>query len=399
MSEWPVYRLDQVYTFSSGLSKKREEFGFGYPFLTFKDVFNNYFVPKELTNLANTTEKEQERCSIQKGDVFLTRTSETQDELGMSCVALDDFPNATFNGFTKRLRPNGKIVIIPKYAGYYFRSPKFRATISTMSSITTRASLNNAMLSDLTVIVPPMKIQKALAAVLSSLDDKIDLLHRQNKTLESLAQTIFRQWFIEAAEDDWEIRSIQEVVNVAIGRTPPRKEFHWFSYNRADMKWVSIKDLGNEGIFIFDTSEYLTRDAIEKFNIPVIPRDTVVLSFKMTVGRVGITVEEIASNEAIAHFKFRDDTPFVKEYLYFFLKLFKYQELGSTSSIVTSINSRMIKAMEISIPDTAIMNLFGNVAQSLFDKIRKNQAQISTLEDLRDSLLPKLLSGEVRVHL
>jgi type I restriction enzyme S subunit len=90
MDEWREYYLDELYTFSSGLSKPSSEFGFGYPFLTFKNVFNNTFLPRELTELANTTEKERQTCSILKGDVFLTRTSETAEELGMSSVALKD---------------------------------------------------------------------------------------------------------------------------------------------------------------------------------------------------------------------------------------------------------------------------------------------------------------------
>src|SRR4030042_6551497 len=100
--EWKKISLDVLYEFSSGLSKPRSAFGSGYPFLSFKEVFYNIFVPKELAELVNSPEKERRRCSINRSDVFLTRTSETMDELGMSCVALRDVPGAPFNGFTKR---------------------------------------------------------------------------------------------------------------------------------------------------------------------------------------------------------------------------------------------------------------------------------------------------------
>jgi len=247
------------------------------------------------------------------------------------------------------------------------------------------------------ILLPSLPEQRAIAAVLSSLDDKINLLHRQNKTLETMAETLFRQWFVEEADEGWEEKKLKEVTDIAIGRTPPRKESQWFSTNSTDVKWVSIKDLGQSGIFVFDTSEYLTQEAVETFNIPVIPTDTLLLSFKMTVGRVGITTEPMLSNEAIAHFKFDENTPFSKEYLYIWLKTFKYDSLGSTSSIVTAINSSMIKDMEIVIPDDTKMNTFHAETEPLFNKIRQNQAQIRTLEKLRDTLLPKLMSGEVRV--
>lgn len=192
-------------------------------------------------------------------------------------------------------------------------------------------------------------------------------------------------------------KQLGKVTDIGIGRTPPRKEFQWFSINPNDIKWISIKDLGDDGVFISNTSEYLTEEAVKKFNIPIIPKNTVVLSFKMTVGRVAITAEDMLSNEAIAHFKFNENTPFSKEYLYLFLKTYRYDSLGSTSSIVTAINSTMIKEMEITIPDSQTMNEFEERTEPLFKKISQNQIQIRTLEKLRDTLLPKLMSGEVRV--
>ena len=105
------------------------------------------------------------------------------------------------------------------------------------------------------------------------------------------------------------------------------------------------------------------------------------------------------SNEAIAHFKFNKNTPFSKEYLYTFLKAYKYETLGSTSSIVTAINSAMIKEMEILIPDELTIKAFKDEIEPFFNKIRSIQTQIRTLTSLRDTMLPKMMSGEVRVEM
>ncbi|MGI3399312.1 restriction endonuclease subunit S [Providencia stuartii] len=256
-------------------------------------------------------------------------------------------------------------------------------------------NISREQLNKLEITCPPLPEQKAIASVLSSLDNKIDLLHRQNKTLESMAETLFRQWFVEEVQDDWDVYSLEEVSTISIGRTPPRKNKHLFSSDINDVKWLSIKDMGKSGIYRMYTEEYLPKSTIESFKIPIIPTNTVVLSFKMTVGRVGITHEEMVSNEAIAQFNIKKIIS--TEFLYCFLKQYNYDSLGTTSSIVTSINTGLIKSIQFSIPNDTKVAEFTQRTKPFFEKVKKNQMEIQTLEKLRDTLLPKLMSGEVRV--
>ena len=290
--------------------------------------------------------------------------------------------------------------IIPKFLYYFLTQSETTEYLHSIAEASTSAypSLKPSDIEALEITLPPLPEQRDIASVLSSLDDKIDLLHRQNKTLEAMAETLFRQWFVEEADVGWKEGKLKQYLDIGIGRTPPRQEHQWFSESVTDVKWISIKDLGNDGVYIFKTAEYLTCEAINRFNIPIIPKNTVVLSFKMTVGRVAITCEDMLSNEAIAHFKIRPETPFSVEYLYLFLKTYQYDSLGSTSSIVTAINSAMIKDLEIVIPDSNKMRKFNFCLKQSFEKIRSNQIQIRNLEKLRDTLLPKLMSGEVRVE-
>lgn len=195
-NNWQTLSLAEVYDFSSGLSKPRAEFGSGSPFLSFKDIFYNSAVPKQLKELVQSTEQEQERYSVIRGDVFLTRTSETLNELGMSSVALSNIPYATFNGFAKRLRPKNGL-IAPEFARYFFRSPKFRNAINSMSTMSTRASLNNEMLEKLTITFPEYALQEAIGHILGTLDDKIELNHSMNETLEGISLSLFNAWFVD----------------------------------------------------------------------------------------------------------------------------------------------------------------------------------------------------------
>jgi len=274
-----------------------------------------------------------------------------------------------------------------------------KRNIINAESGTVFGSVNRNDLENIDVLVPGNEEQIEIAEVLSSLDDKIDLLHRQNKTLEQIAETLFRQWFVEEAEESLEVDKLGNVFDIGIGRTPPRKEHQWFTTNPNDVKWISIKDMGNDGIYLNSVSEYLTEDAIKNFNIPIIPENTVVLSFKMTIGRLAITTERMLSNEAIAHFKKKENSIFFPEFLYLFLKSYRFEQLGSTSSIVESINSQMIKDMEIPSPDAKRLREFEILIRPVFDKIKINQTQIQTLTLLRDTLLPKLMSGDIRVEM
>lgn len=207
--------------------------------------------------------------------------------------------------------------------------------------------------------------------------------------------SLFRDMFIDREDASRKICRADEYFDISIGKTPPRKETQWFSYNPNDCKWVSISDMGNCGLYINDSSEYLTNDAIDKFNIKIVPDNTVILSFKLTVGRVAITDGMMATNEAIAHFKTK--TPEINEYLYCYLKTFNFQSMGSTSSIATAVNSKIIKAMPFVVPTENELVKFHGFASPAFAQIKSLQRQNANLIQLRDSLLPKLMSGELDI--
>ena len=231
MKNWESVKLGDLYEVHNGLSKGGKFFGSGYPFLTFSTVFNNYFLPEELTDFVQSTEKERESYSILRGDVFVTRTSETSDELGMSCVALKDYPNATYNGFTKRMRPITDRVL-PEYIGYYMRMPSFRGEFQAFSTMTTRASLKNEDLLSLEVKLPELDEQKKIAGILSTYDALILNSQKQIKLREEAAQRLYKEWFVdfrflgyENMEIDngiptgWHMGTLGEIVEFRRGKT------------------------------------------------------------------------------------------------------------------------------------------------------------------------------------
>ena len=284
---------------------------------------------------------------------------------------------------------------IPRYVYYWFASSQMREKIISMDTGSTIPLINLGVVRSLPLLLPPVSTQSAIVGVISSLDDKIDLLTRQNATLEALALTYFRQWFLAEKHKEFEYGKAENYFDIAIGKTPPRHEQEWFSENPTDNVWVSISDMGKAGLFIGESLEYLTDEAISKFNIRRIPKGSILLSFKLTVGRVSIALCEMTTNEAIAHFKCKEERQ--REYLYCYLKLYDYYSLGSTSSIATAVNSKIIKEMPFIMPDINRLNDFHELTFPMFKKMESNAKQILTLQKLRDTLLPKLISGEVKL--
>lgn len=407
MSEWITAKLGELYEVHNGLSKGGKFFGSGYPFLTFSTVFNNYFIPDVLTDLVQSTDAEQNSYSIKRGDVFVTRTSETSDELGMSCVALKDYPNATYNGFTKRMRPITNQVL-PEYIGYYMRMPSFRGEFQAFSTMTTRASLKNEDLLSLEVRLPSLERQRRISNVLLDYDSLIKNNMRQIALLEEAGQRLFKEWFVDmhfpghdrvhyknGIPEGWKNGKAEDFFSITIGKTPPRAEKKWFVGGNAGVSWASISDMGNAGTFIFVTTEGLTNDAVEKHNMKVVPEGTILLSFKLTLGRVSITTKPMCTNEAIAHFRIENKE--MREYTYSYLKNFEYDTLGNTSSISKAVNSKIIKAMPFVIPDDATLRAYSRALAPVLDNIYSKQRQNLSLLEARDRLLPKLMSGEIEL--
>lgn len=245
------------------------------------------------------------------------------------------------------------------------------------------------------VSLPGIETQRRIASTLSMLDEKIKTNTEINDNLEQQAMAIYRQMFVETNNDARRECRADEYFDISIGKTPPRKEAQWFSMNPTDCIWVSISDMGRCGMYIADSSEYLTHESVDKFNIKVVPDNTVLLSFKLTVGRVAITDGAMVTNEAIAHFK--TDKLEINEYLYCYLKDFNYQTMGSTSSIATAVNSKIIKAMPFVVPTDAELVSFHSATAPMFEMIKTRQRENTRLAELRDSLLPKLMSGEIDV--
>ena len=327
------------------------------------------------------------------GDILFSTVRPNQKHYGIIEAGTENLLVST--GFT--VVTVDTTIADPYFIYYYLTQSSVIESLQAIAeqSTSTYPSIKPSDIEDIELDLPELETQKKIGSTLRMLDRKIALNEEINDNLEQQAMALYRQMFVENNNDARRECRADEYFDISIGKTPPRKEAQWFSMNPTDCIWVSISDMGRCGMYIADSSEYLTHESVDKFNIKVVPDNTVLLSFKLTVGRVAITDGAMVTNEAIAHFK--TDKPEINEYLYCYLKDFNYQTMGSTSSIATAVNSKIIKAMPFVIPTDAELVSFHSATAPMFEMIKTRQRENTRLAELRDSLLLKLMSGEIDV--
>lgn len=386
---WEKVKLGDLYEVHNGLSKGGKFFGSGYPFLSFSTVFNNWFIPQNIKDLVQSTDKEQESYSIKKGDVFITRTSETADELGMSCVALKDYPQATYNGFCKRLRPiKSSYEVNPRYIGYYLRTSDFRGKFLGLSgTMTTRASLRNEDLLAMEILLPPLKEQKRIADILSAYDNLIENNQKQIKLLEEAAQRLYKQWFIDLCYPGHETTKIVDGL--------PKG-------------WR--KGIVGE-IAEFKRGKVITKAQVAEGNIPVVAGGLEPAYYHNTANTTApvITVSGSGANAGFAQLYnenvFASDCSFADinttPYVYFVYCLLKDKktELDSLQKGAAQphVYAKDINALATLIPTEEMLKLYTKYASPYFEKVKALKEQIENLTQSRDRLLPKLMNGEIEV--
>ena len=227
--------------------------------------------------------------------------------------------------------------------------------------------------------------QKSIASILSSLDDKIDLLHRQNKTLEALAETLFRQWFVEKAE--WATGTIEDEFDFTMGQSPPGS-----SYNENGNGMVFFQGRTDFGFRFPEHRVYTTepKRLAKKF-------DTLI-SVRAPVGDMNMAMEECCLGRGVAAFRYRNNTSY-HTYTYYKLRslMAQIKQFEDSGTVFGAISKGDFKKLENEIPPEDLIKKYQAQANPLDKKIYQNTVQIKTLTGLRDTLLAKLMSGEVRV--
>ena len=331
------------------------------------------------------THEKFKRSQLEKDDILFSMAGVF---LGKNAIVKEEHLPANTNQALAIIRLNQDLAK-PKFVSYYLRQPSVIEYVNNMSGQSAQPNINFQEISSIDIPLPKIEEQENVIEVLSGLDDKIDLLHRQNQTLEQMAETLFRQWFVE---EESELIPLGECVKTTSGGTPSRKRMDF--YENGIYQWVKSKELN--GGYILDTEEKITEEALIKSSTKLLPMNSVLIAmYGATVGQFAIIGQEATCNQAICACLPNDDFPYT--FIYHTIKAnvdeLKSRAVGSAQQNISQV---LIKSLEINVNDN--IERFHVEVDPMMKKIKANYTQIRTLTALRDTLLPKLMSGEVRVQ-
>ncbi len=276
----------------------------------------------------------------------------------------------------------------PRFFYYFLKTLNYQAH-NDKSSV---PGLNRNHLHLIPVLIPPLPEQRSIAEVLGALDDKIELNRRMNQTLESMARAVFR----EMTKDINEQGSILEFANLLSGGTPSTAEE---SYWNGNIEWVSAKDVSNaDGVFLLDTEKKITQAGVDNSATKLLPAKTVIVTARGTVGAHCMLGKPMTMNQTNYGLKAKEG---IGDYFVYFtlsemVEQLKQQSYGTIFDTITTKTFRNALCAQLPID---VMQKFEDQATPLMEAILNNEKESRTLASLRDTLLPRLMRGEVRVSL
>ncbi|EGK8087262.1 restriction endonuclease subunit S [Campylobacter lari] len=399
MNNWKKCKLGDIAEILNGYAFKSKDFLTGktinsLPVVKIKNVANNSYALEEMQFCLY--KEELSRYVINNKDILIALTG-NHPEANTQVVGMVSRYKSEIKGLLNQRV--AKITANDKADNvflYYFLS--FEETHNYIASFSSgsanQANISKTDLETIEILLPPLEEQRQIATILSSIDDKIELLHEQNKTLEELAQTLFRHYFIENPNPSWQEKPLSDFGNIICGKTPSKKVDKYYN---GDIPFIKIPDMhGN--IFVFKTNECLSELGSQTQINKLIPKKSICVSCIATVGVVSMNAFESHTNQQINSIVPKNEH--YRYFLYLYMKhLYDYlQSMASGGTATANLNTRDFSNIHILMPDEEMMINFSGKTSEYFDKIFKNLEQIQTLENMRDILIPKLLNGEIKIN-
>jgi type I restriction enzyme S subunit len=398
------YKLGELGSFFGGVTSiMKDDYGHGTPFLPYKNIYKNSKVNINELELMNVRSLDLERRSAKYGDIFFTASSETPDEVAMSSVLLDEVENLTFNGFCKRFRLYNFNTLLPEYARYLFRDISFRKEVYQLATGDIRFNISQESLAKIEIEIPDIETQKEIADILTSLDDKIELNLQMNESLEAIARAIFKEWFIDfnfpefngdlvnRIPEGWSKTKIKDICKVntdTLNLKDTFKEIHYIEISEVEKGII-------KNIKIYNRGEEPSR-ARRKLK----HGDCVLSTVRPNRGSFFISL--FPTKNLIASTGFAVFSPTKVPFSFLYLLLTNPEQLEfygkmADGAAYPAINPSVIMDMDFLLPQANILELFHNIVGNSLIKCYSNLEENKFLVQTRDTILPKLMSGNIIV--
>ena len=320
---------------------------------------------------------------------------------------------ANFHGCLGRrlglIRPNKDLVNV-KYLFYYFFSPEWRETVA--KNKVSGATVDRILMTkfpSFPVSLPSLKTQERIANILSVIDAKIEVNRQINDNLEQQAQALYKSWFVDfepfkdgkffdaelgIIPEGWKILPLSSLGSIICGKTPSKSNKDFYDGN---IPFIKIPDMHNK-IFVSNSEDHLSDLGMNSQRNKTIPPYSILVSCIATVGLVCINTKVCQTNQQINTLIPYEDN--YRIYLFLFLKSLREQliTLGSGGTTTLNVNTSQFSNLKIIVPDTKSLKAFSSIAESLFQRINNNCDTNYMLSNLRDMILPKLMSGELKIN-
>lgn len=387
MSEWKIYRLSDLSNdIAYGYTESASQNQVGPKFLRITDIASGRL---EWLNVPYCPISDQnfEKYKLLPGDIVIARTGATTG--ANYTIKKTDPKNVVFASYLIRYRINPNVAN-PFFIGFILKSSNWSDYVDAIAGGSAQPGANAKQLGSYQISLPPLPEQTAIASLFSSLDDKIDLLHRQNKTLEQMAETLFRKWFVEDADESWEevpLSTIATFLNgLACQKFPPHNEID-------KLPVLKIKELSSG---ITENSDWASTEIKPEY---IVENGDVIFAWSASLMVKIWNGERCILNQHL--FKVTSEK-FPKWFYYLWCKEHLAEFISKAQSHATTmghIKRGDLDAAMVLIPTATELSKMTSVISPIIEKLTSNHKQIQTLTQLRDSLLPKLMSGEVRVKM
>lgn len=333
---------------------------------------------------------------LKSGDIVVTMTDLSKDSDTLGYSAIIPFSK------NKKYLHNQRIGLVqfisnkvcPDFVYWLLRTKEYQSYIVGSASGTSIMHTSPSRIENYSCLFPPLNEQRRIAAILSSLDDKIDLLHRENATLEQMAETLFRQWFVVEAKEEWEEGKLGDIVDVKSGFAFKSSSFVDFGLYRL----ITIKAV-QDGYLTLENADYISETPDNIKDYCLLKEGDILLSLTGNVGRCCLVDRErLLLNQRVALLCAKDNKNWAFVYTLFRMQSMKSKlEEMAKGTAQPNLSPIELSNMQFDIPPTKLLDGFSDAATPLLRKALSNNKQIQTLIQTRDGLLPRLMGGEVKI--